>query len=92
MHVANCRQRDVDGTESFRDGHEVDGLAEQQVDQAAIRAQENADHTADDHDGNKVGGVQDGLDDLLKAFEPQLVDCQGQDDGHRGSSTAGCTG
>ena len=64
-------------------GQKVDAGAEQQVHQTAGGAQEDAQHTADDHGGNKVRRVQHGLHDPLVALEPQLVDAQGQDDGHR---------
>ena len=64
-------------------GQKVDLGAQDQVQQAARRAQEDLDHTADDHDGDEVGRIEDGLDHPLELVKPHLVDNEGQDDGDR---------
>ena len=63
----------------------VDGahVSEQDIDQAGLGLEQVQGHTGDDNPGQEVGQVQDGLGDLLVALEAQLVEQQGQDDGHR---------
>lgn len=62
------------------------------INKAARGAQEDAQHTADHHDGDKMGGIQYRLDSRLYRRKLELIDDQGQDNGDGEGPPAGCTG
>lgn len=55
-------------------------IAEQLTDEAVIRIQEDVEHRDDDHRGDEVGHVGDGLHEALDLGRTDLVDQQRQDD------------
>ena len=56
---------------------------EEDVDDAGRGFEELIGHGADDDPGEKMRQIENGLRDLFKPGEAQLVEHQGQDDGHR---------
>ena len=53
---------------------------EEATDEAGIRVEEDADHRDDNHCGDEVGHVRDGLHESLDLLGTNLVDQQSKDD------------
>ena len=70
----------IDGAECRCFREEVNLCAGNQVDESAGGAQEDAQHTADNHGGNEVRCINHSLNRALQFHETKLVKCKAQND------------
>lgn len=75
--------RDIDGAESAALRQEVHAGAQKQIDESAGGTEEDAEHTADNHNRDEMRGVEHGLYHAAEPLEPELIDGQREDDGNR---------